>query len=138
MNDADDAVGGSLTTADLVAQARAAAFDAQSQEALTLINRGNGAANEAKWQDAVGVVDAALRQACDRRLVGRLRLRNPYTSYVAGHEQIRELDDGGDWDTAVGDQPRQGERRRPTRTPICGDHRAVRHVRQHQRASSSR
>ena len=48
---ADAAVAGSLTTADLVAQARAAAYDAVSQEALTLINRGNGAADEAAWVD---------------------------------------------------------------------------------------
>jgi hypothetical protein len=101
VNDADDAVSSSLTTADLVAQARAAAFDAQSQEALTLINRGNGAANEAKWQDASAVVDAALATACDRTSQSACELQGTYGEYVTGHGQIRDYDDGGDWDTAV-------------------------------------
>ncbi len=64
ISDADDAVSSSLTTADLVAQARAAAYDAAAQEALTLINRGNGAANEAKWQSSSDVVVQALDSAC--------------------------------------------------------------------------
>jgi uncharacterized membrane protein len=101
VNDADDAVSSSLTTADLVAQARAAAFDAQSQEALTLINRGNGAANEAKWTDASAVVDAALGEACDRDSSSACGLQRTYGEYVSGHEQIRKYDEGGDWDTAV-------------------------------------
>ena len=65
---------GSLASADNAAQARAAAFEARSQEALTLINRGNGAANEANWQRGNNIVtrvldkglgtDAALSDAC--------------------------------------------------------------------------
>jgi hypothetical protein len=98
---ADDAVGGSLTTADLVAQARAAAYDAQSQEALTLINRGNGAANEAQWQDSSAVVESALGPACDNGSSGGCDLRRPWSDYVAGHRSIRAADDAGDWDTAV-------------------------------------
>ncbi len=101
VNDADDAVGGSLTTADLTAQARAAAYDARSQEALTLINRGNGAANERQWQASSDVVESALRQACGNGSSDACRLRNPWEDYVTGHEQIRKLDEGGDWDTAV-------------------------------------
>ena len=50
VSDADDAVGTQLAGADKAAQARAAAFEARSQEALTLINRGNGAANEVNWE----------------------------------------------------------------------------------------
>lgn len=102
INRADDAVAGSLTTADLVAQARAAAFDAQSQEALTLINRGNGDANEAKWRDASAIVDGALGEACDRaRGSDACGLRDTWAEYVTGHEHVRELDEGGDWDSAV-------------------------------------
>ncbi|MFT3854026.1 MAG: hypothetical protein QM733_14980 [Ilumatobacteraceae bacterium] len=100
INRTDDAVAGSLTTADLVAQARAAAFDAQSQEALTLINRGNGTANEAKWADASAIVDGALGEACARGS-DACGLRDTWAEYVTGHQHIRELDDGGDWDSAV-------------------------------------
>jgi len=101
VNAADDAVGGSLTTADLIAQARAAAYDAQSQEALTLINRGNGDANERQWKASSDVVVSALEQACANGSSGACGLRKPWDDYVTGHEQIRELDDAGDWDTAV-------------------------------------
>ena len=68
VSDADGAVGTQLEGADRAAQARAAAFEARSQEALTLINRGNGAANEANWQRADDVVTRELRKAaryCD-------------------------------------------------------------------------
>lgn len=103
ISDADDAVAGSLTTADLVAQARAAAYDAAAQEALTLINRGNGAANEAKWQSSSDIVEAALDAACaDGRGSGdACNLGDPWTEYGTGHQEIRTRDDAGDWDTAV-------------------------------------
>ncbi len=54
---AGDAVRDPLSAADLVAQARAAGFDARSSEALTLINRGNGASYEAEWLLSASVVD---------------------------------------------------------------------------------
>ena len=60
VSDADDAVGTQLAGADSAAQARAAAFEARSQEALTLINRGNGAANEANWLRGDDVVNQEL------------------------------------------------------------------------------
>jgi hypothetical protein len=101
VSNADRAVSGSLTTADLVAQARAAAFDAQSQEALTLINRGNGAGNEAKWQDSSAIVDRALGEACDRASSSACSLQRSWPQYVDGHARIRELDDAGNWDDAV-------------------------------------
>jgi hypothetical protein len=95
VSDADAAVGGPLASADRAAQARAAAFEAQSQEALTLINRGNGAANEANWQRANDAVGKAL----DFGLSNEAGVA--YASYADAHAEIRTLDDGGNWDKAV-------------------------------------
>ena len=100
-SDADAAVSGPLTSADRAAQARAAAFEAQSQEALTLINRGNGAANESNWQRANDEVGRALGTG----LGSDFGLSNgagvAYASYTDAHAEIRALDDAGDWDKAV-------------------------------------
>ena len=124
---ADDAVAESLTTADLVAQARAAAYDSVSQEALTLINRGNGQANEDAWLDAAAVVDASLVAACDRGSSDACTLQQPWSEYVSGHEEIRRLDDGGDWDSAVavslgapyGDSTLSGDQLKVTTVPFA-------------------
>lgn len=101
VSDADAAVNGPLAGADDAAQARAAAFEARSQEALTLINRGNGAANEANWQTGNSIV----LQALDRPLGGAAsqstRAADAYGSYSDAHVEIRALDDGGNWDQAV-------------------------------------
>ncbi len=94
---ADDAVGSSLQRADRVAQARAAAFDARSSEALTLINRGNGAAYEQRWQESSGAVRAALVDRCDPDSC----LSDLYEAYATTHIDVRALDDGGDWEKAV-------------------------------------
>jgi hypothetical protein len=100
MSDADDAVGASLTTADLAAQARSAGYDARSQEALTLINRGNGQANEARWLAAASTARNALDAMCDSGRRG-CDLRDLFTEYQIAHVRLRSIDDGGDWDTAV-------------------------------------
>ncbi|CAB4588872.1 unannotated protein [freshwater metagenome] len=100
MSTARDAVRGELSAADLVAQARAAGFDARASEALTLINRGNGAAYEQQWQLSASVVELALEQACDRHDVGCGTL-DDHLAYADGHRLVRELDDAGDWDGAV-------------------------------------
>ena len=100
VSDADAAVSGPLAGADNAAQARAAAFEARSQEALTLINRGNGAANEANWQTGNNIV----LQALDRELGGvsqSTRAADGYNRYSDAHAEIRALDDGGNWDQAV-------------------------------------
>jgi hypothetical protein len=97
---ADDAVSGSLTVADLAGQARSAAYDARAQESLTLINRGNGQANEARWVAAAGTANNALDRLCDARGRG-CDLRDRFAEYVAAHEGLRSIDDGGDWDSAV-------------------------------------
>lgn len=97
---AADAVRGPLSAADLVAQARAAGFDARSSEALTLINRGNGAAYEQQWRLSADVVARALVASCVDYGVG-CDTRDDAERYVAAHATVRELDDAGDWDRAV-------------------------------------
>jgi CHASE3 domain sensor protein len=97
MGDVDAAIGGALARADRVAQARGAAFDARANEALTLINRGNGAADEAAWATATTYVrDSLSGEPCtDVCLVDR------YQQYAVEHVALRGLDDGGLWDAAV-------------------------------------
>jgi CHASE3 domain sensor protein len=101
MNDVDGAVGRQLTSADNAAQARAAAFEARSQEALTLINRGNGAANEANWQTRNSIVLQGLDHRLGDSASQSTQAVDDYTSYRAAHAEIRALDDGGNWDQAV-------------------------------------
>lgn len=96
---AGDALRGPLTAADLVAQARAAAFDARSNEALTLINRGNGAAYETEWKRSMSIVENALDDACTKHDAGCDAGFDDQT-YRTAHTAIRTADDGGDWDSA--------------------------------------
>jgi hypothetical protein len=97
---AGDALREPLTAADLLAQARGAAFDARSNEALTLINRGNGAAYETEWLRSMSIVDNALEQSCNDHGVG-CDLGSGVGDYRAAHVEVRSLDDSGDWDGAV-------------------------------------
>jgi hypothetical protein len=101
VSDTDDAVGTQLESADNAGQARAAGFEARSQEALTLINRGNGAANEANWQ----VQNDIVQQVFVKQLGSDESLSNgaidSYNDYATGHVEIRTLDNGGNWDDAV-------------------------------------
>jgi hypothetical protein len=101
VSDADDAVGTQLTGADKAAQARAAAFEARSQEALTLINRGNGAANELNWELGNDIVtrEMSSRLGSDDGL--STAAASSYASYAEAHADIRKLDNEGDWDQAV-------------------------------------
>ena len=103
VNDADDAVAGQLAVADSAAQARAAAFEARSQEALTLINRGNGAANEANWKRGDDVVGKEIVRGLEGDSAGGEpgAVASAYAEYQIAHREIRSLDDGGNWDTAV-------------------------------------
>jgi hypothetical protein len=101
VSDADDAVGTQLAGADKAAQARAAAFEARSQEALTLINRGNGAANEVNWQLGNDIVtrEMSSRLGSDDGL--STNAASAYASYAEAHTEIRKLDNDGNWDQAV-------------------------------------
>lgn len=99
MTDAEAATAGALQQADLVAQARAAGFDARAQEFLTLINRGNGADNEVKWEQAADNADSALSLLCGQS--GDCDLLDSFSFYEANYVTVRSVDDNGDWDAAV-------------------------------------
>lgn len=80
-----------------LASARSAAYDAKSNESLTLIARGSGSAYEKAWQAQSGTVQAQIK------IAGRpyQELQTDWTNYVSAHTKIRQLDDSGNWDAAV-------------------------------------
>ncbi len=97
---ASDGVRGPLTSADLIAQARAAGFDARSNEALTLIARGNGAAYETQWQASSSIVRTALESSCQQFDSG-CTAEARYAEYGSTHESVRKEDNEGRWESAV-------------------------------------
>jgi hypothetical protein len=100
MSQASSTVRGPLTSADLLAQARAAGFDARSNEALTLIARGNGQAYETQWLASTSIVGTALDSSCTRFERGCSALSS-YFDYGTAHVAERDLDDNGQWEQAV-------------------------------------
>jgi hypothetical protein len=92
----DGAYGATLS----MAQARIAAFDAKSNESLALIARGSGAAFEKAWQASDRAVQSELGELAQNSASSGLAPL-PWTPYVDVHEEIRILDDGGDWESAV-------------------------------------
>ena len=91
---------GSYAATLATAKARIAAFDAKSNESLTLIARGSGSAFEKAWVGSSKVVAdesaAAARLSTDAAKMGGL-----WKAYVDTHKQIRAADDGGQWEAAV-------------------------------------
>jgi hypothetical protein len=87
---------GSLAAVNAAADARIDANDAKSNESLTLIARGSGQAFEAAWKTSSGAVTNSLA-----RLTDKPELASQWQAYTDVHRQIRELDDGGQWDKAV-------------------------------------
>ncbi len=77
------------------ANARISAYDAKSNESLTLIARGSGAAFERAWSTSRADVETNLARVADDDL------SNGWASYATVHRTIRALDDGGRWDRAV-------------------------------------
>ncbi|MFD7158377.1 hypothetical protein ACFV9C_27520 [Kribbella sp. NPDC059898] len=81
-----------------LSRARIAAYDARSNESLTLIARGSGDEFDKAYNTAAAEVDNQL---------GKLGsdgtgLRNAWTSYKAVHKQVRDADASkGNWDGAV-------------------------------------
>ncbi|MEI2654071.1 MAG: hypothetical protein V9G12_18330 [Microthrixaceae bacterium] len=98
-SDARSTLDGSYAGATAFAQARTAAFDARSNEALTLIARGNGAAFETRWQEQAAQVAARLTDAAKADSVNGQNAIDGFRSY--GSEHVQVLDDAGDYDTAV-------------------------------------
>jgi hypothetical protein len=82
------------------AQARIAGFDAKSNESLTLIARGSGTAFEKAWQASDAAVKAELTEL-GRNPASASLDPLPWSGYASVHQQIRTLDDSGDWEGAV-------------------------------------
>ena len=86
---------GSFTRLTLVSQARVEANNAKSNESLTLIARGSGAAFEQAWQSSAGQVQTNLERAENSDLT------TLWQEYAKVHVSIRDLDESGKWDQAV-------------------------------------
>lgn len=91
---ASDVQAGSYGQTVAVARAYSLANDAKAAESFTLIKRGSGQAYEESYQSSVE--EAA--QLLDG--VGG-SVQATFDAWVATHDEIRGLDDGGDWDAAV-------------------------------------
>jgi CHASE3 domain sensor protein len=81
-----------------LADARTAAYDAKSNESLTLIARGSGSAYETAWQQQSNNLISSLYSLDDTT---ENRLKAEWNDYVAAHGDIRKADDTGNWDAAV-------------------------------------
>ncbi|MHB8274857.1 MAG: hypothetical protein ACYDC9_08845 [Dermatophilaceae bacterium] len=96
----DEVRKGSYAATLATATARIAAFDAKSNESLTLIARGSGSAFEKAWVSSSKVVTAesadAARLSSDAAKLGAL-----WANYQQTHNQIRKTDDLGNWELAV-------------------------------------
>jgi hypothetical protein len=82
------------------ATARIAAFDAKSNESLTLVARGSGGAFEKAWASSSKVV-TDQSEASARQSKGAARMSGLWAGYVKTHVDIRKLDDDGNWEGAV-------------------------------------
>jgi hypothetical protein len=87
---------GSLAAVNTAADARINANNAKSNESLTLIARGSGQTFEAAWKSSADSVAEDLG-----RLTDKPELAGQWQAYTDVHNQIRALDDGGQWDKAV-------------------------------------
>jgi len=92
----DGAYAATLATA----QARIAAFDAKSNESLTLIARGSGAKFEKAWLGSSKVVTDQSAISADLNN-DAATMSGLWKKYVGIHQQIRKADDGGRWEAAV-------------------------------------
>lgn len=81
-----------------LATMRTAANDARANESLTLIARGSGATFEAAWKRNEQTVTSSISRV---RSAWASQLRALWGRYVAVHQQVRELDDSGQWEQAV-------------------------------------
>jgi ribosomal protein S11 len=82
-------------------QALALATDAKSMESFTLIKRGSGADFEESYQTSLAQARTLLTEAEDATETGIDGSRELLDAWDVKHTEIRELDDGGDWEAAV-------------------------------------
>lgn len=83
-----------------LSRARIAAYEAKSNESLTLIARGSGAGFEKDWTVAAATVDRQLIVAAGNG-AARTPWSAPWTEYKQTHQTIRKADDQGRWESAV-------------------------------------
>jgi len=96
----DDTRAGVYADTLSTARARIAGFDAKSNESLTLIARGSGGAFEKAWQASSAAVTTEIAQL-EASPASADRDPLPWPDYATVHQEIRALDDGGDWEGAV-------------------------------------
>lgn len=99
-NAADDVRNTTYAGTIALSRARVAAFDAKSNESLTLIARGSGAAFEKAWLTASNKAREQSGEA-GSKVRGGEDLTTSWDAYVKVHQEIRKLDDSGDWGGAV-------------------------------------
>ena len=90
---------GSYRAATALTAIRTAAFDAKSNESLTLIARGSGQGYEQQYQQSMNDANdkATIRIAGSNKWAPGDEL----AGYETVHTKIRELDDNGNWEDAV-------------------------------------
>jgi hypothetical protein len=81
-------------------QALSLATDAKSMESFTLIKRGSGADFEESYQTSLAGAQDLLVEAQDA-VDGDTSSQDLLAAWDAKHAEIRELDDGGNWEGAV-------------------------------------
>ncbi|TCO48687.1 hypothetical protein EV646_104509 [Kribbella antiqua] len=96
-SDAADTHQGAYDQTLALSRARIAAYDARSNESLTLIARGSGDAYEQAYQESARVVDDQLSKVDG---VGAT-LEQQWKDYKEIHAGIRTTDTGGNWEKAV-------------------------------------
>jgi hypothetical protein len=84
---------GGLANATALSTSRVAAFNAKSDESLTLINRGSGTASDKEWTEDFQAAKSALPRTSGAA--------SPLVDYRTRHAEIRKLDLAGNWDRAV-------------------------------------
>ena len=94
-NQNDELTDGSFQSVVDGSSARTSANDAKANESLRLIARGSGQAFEDAWVAAAAIVDQALLEPSLNGLQGS------WATYKSQHQEIVDLDNGGDWDAAV-------------------------------------
>jgi hypothetical protein len=93
---ANDIRSGSYARAASLGQARVKAFNAKSQEALTLVARGSATAADKEWKDSYNeAVNAVQRAGGDSTML------TPLKDYATAHTTLNDADVNGDWDRAV-------------------------------------
>jgi hypothetical protein len=96
----DQVRNGSYAATLATAKARIAAFDAKSNESLTLIARGSGSTFEKVWAGSSKVV-TAQSTASGRLNEEAAKMAELWAAYADTHKLIRTADNNGNWEAAV-------------------------------------